>query len=326
MTHIPNLIARVLARLSTFGPVSVGASIPKDARPISEADDKEVADMDPQTGAPLAGDGTADGGEVEGGGDNKPQGGDAEESEDDEPDDKDGETSAQPSPDGGTTEGAQEANDGALRAASTAVRAAVDAVVAAPDTEAPGKMSVKFKPTITPAMMKAYEKAVEEGREAEGLSDLIGAALSEALESYDEKRVLPVETTVAEARRVSANNARISEWARKNPEDAKNPDLWAAMTKVYGEYAEKYGHRRADRISMDQLAVIARGELPATRGTKKGGKAEAEAQKRAAVGAGKTPGAIGSVRPKATTPTKGSVGHDGGAYREHLKSGSRDLW
>lgn len=322
--NIPNLIARLIARISTFGPAPVGAVIPKDARSIPEADDKEVADMDPQTGEPLAGDGSAEGGEVAEGSGDEPQGSGTEEEADEAADD--GDTSAQPSSEGGTTQGAQEANEGALRAAATAVRAAVDAVVAAPDTEAPGKMSVKFKPTITPAMMKAYEKAVEDGKEAEGLSDLIGAALSEALDLYDEKRVLPVERTVAEARRVAVNNERISEWARKNPEDAKNPALWAQMTKVYGAYAEKYGSSRADRVTMDQLAVIARGEIPGTKATKKSGAAEADAQKRAALGAGKTPGAIGSVRPKATAPAKGKVGHDGAGYREHLKQATRDLW
>lgn len=329
---ISNHIARFLNRISTFGPVSTGAVIPADARRVSESEDSVQPDMAPTTQGALAGDGSRQGDVAEGSEGNPSPGGDTNDGSADgqEPTggDGDGASSAEPSPDGGTAVEAQEADDGAVLAAAQAVRAATDALLASPDTESPAKMTVRFKPTITPAMLKTYEKQVEDGHEAEGLADLIGSAISEVIDAYDEKRVLPVEQTVAEARRTARNNERIAAWAQANERDAKNPDLWAQMKSIYDDRAAKYGKARADRITMEQLAIMAKGELPASKRTVKAPAkgSEADAQKKASLGATKTPGTLGVIRPKAQAPVKGKVGHEGEAYRRHLQSASRDLW
>lgn len=329
---IPRYITRLLSRISTFGPAPRGGVIPADARPISERDDNVEPDMAPTTQGALAGDGSRKGDVAEGSEDDSSPGGDTNDDAKDgqEPTDggDDGASSAEPSPDGGTAERAQEADDGAAQAAAQAVRAATDALLASPDTETPTKMRASFKPTITPKMMKEYEAKVEAGQEADGLSELIGAAISEVIDAYDEKRVLPVEMTVSEAKRIANNNERIAVWAQANKKDAENPDLWSKMKAIYDDRAFKYGKARADRITMEQLAIMAKGELPASkRNAKAPAKgSEAEAQKKAALGATKTPGTLGVIRPKAQAPAKGKVGHDGEAYRRHLQSASRDLW
>jgi hypothetical protein len=311
--HISNLIAR----LSFFGPVSAGATIPAGARPMKESDDNTPADMDPETvERNQAGDGSAGGGDVaEGSGsdDSQASGTDGE---------ADGETSGQPSSAGDTTSRAQKADDSVAQASAMAVRAAVDAVVASPDADAPGKMTVKFRPTITPEMIARYEKSVEAGKTAEGLADLVGECYSEMAAQYDEKRVLPIETATLEAQRVSKNNERIANWRDQNPEMAKDLPLWQAMGSIWQEYAAKFGVRRADRITLDQLAVMARGKIPG----KSSPKATAAAQKAEALAATKTPGTIGALRPQPAAGKKTAVGHDGNGYRNHLKSASRDIW
>lgn len=317
-----NRILRFLFGTPVFGGVSPGAGIPADAKPISEKDDTTEADMSPGEGDDSAGGGdpskvtTAEGSEE----DSSQDGGDNPDGED--------ASSRGPSGDRDTDDAATEVNEGVVRAAAATVRAAVDAVLASPDTDVPGKMAVKFKPTITKDMLTSYQKKVDAGEEAEGLADLIGAVLSEGFEIYDEKRVLPVEQTISEARRNATNDRRIAEWSRKNPDDASNPDLWQRMTEIYNENVTKYGARRADRVSMDQLAIIAKGELPANkRGRSKATPAsEADTQKRDAVGSTKVPGSIGTIRGRGNSVKKPNVGHSGDGYREHLKSGDRNLW
>jgi len=316
-------ITSLLARLSTFGPAPVnGAVIPSGAVAISEKDDDTEADMKPTTQQDE--DDQADGadGTVEGNASGDASGsGDAGDGT---------ETSTEPSPEGDTTEGAQEADDGVAHSYAQAVRAAVDGLMASPDTDAPREMSVAFEPTITDEMMKEYEAAVEAGNGKKALAKLMGSVVSEALGFYDKKRVLPVEITVDATRRDKVNDARIAEWGTKNPVDAQNTALWAKMTEVYRAYADKHGRYKADRISMEQLAIMAKGELsPAERKgakAKKPAESEPEAQKRQALGATKTPGTIGNVRPKAAGAPKPKVGHDGDAYRNHLKNESRDIF
>ena len=317
-----NPVLRFLFGTPMFGPVSPGAAIPADAKPISEGDDDATADMKPggqdedEAGGGTSGDGTgAEGSE----GDTSQDGGDTE----------DGDVSSRgPSGDQVTTDTATEVNDGVVKASAAAVRAAVDAVLASPDTEAAGRMTVKFKPTITKEMLADYQKKVDAGNEAEGLADLIGIALSEALEVYDEKRVLPVEQTVSEAKRNVSNDRRIAEWSRANPEDAANPDLWKRMVDIYNENVTKYGARRADRVSMDQLSIIAKGDLPSgKRGKVKApAQSEAETQKRTAVAANKLPGQLGNVGGKSNSTKKASSSPVGEGYRAHLQAQDRNLW
>lgn len=323
---ISRFVARFMARLSTFGPtVPNGSVIPSDAKPIPFKDDDVEMDMEPTTSP--AGDGADKSGTSAEGSESEDSQGSGDDDEDDESGD-DVDTSTGPS---GDDVPASEAEDSQLKMTAAAIEAAVDAVLSSPDTEAPGRMAVKFTPTITKQMMDEYQKDVDAGNEANGLAKLIGAALSEALEVYDEKRVLPIETTQSEARRNAANDKRIAAWAAANPQDAANPHLWQRMVERYNGYVAKSGARRADRVTMEQLAILAKADLPADKRKGAGAKGSPapstpESQKKAAIAAGKTPGSIGVVAPKATTPAKGKVGHEGAAYREHLKSGSRDLW
>lgn len=317
---IRRIVARMIARLSTFGPVSPGASIPADAKPIPESEDDAVLDTSKPTDRAGGGDDeddTAEGGEPKGS-----QGSGAD--EDDESDD--GDTSARPSDGDDTDPGATEADDGVLKAQASAVRAAVDALLSTPDDTPSGKLSVKFTPNITKEMIAEYEAEVEKGNTALALSKLMGAALSEAMELYDEKRVLPVEQTLAEAKRNAENDKKVAAWAAANKEDAANPDLWAKMVEIYNGFVSTKGARRADRVTMDQLAIMAKAELPAASRGKRAKAPTPEAQKKAALGAARTPGAIGVTKPKAAAPAKGKVGHDGEGYRAHLKQTSRDLW
>lgn len=323
--HTPNpirrIVARVIARLSTFGPVSPGAAIPADAKPIKESEDDAVLDTSPATDR--AGGGDEDDASAEGG---EPKG--SQGSGDDEDDESpDGDTSARPSDGNDTDPGATEADDGVLKAQASAVRAAVDALLSTPDDSPSGKLAIKFTPNITKEMIEEYEREVEKGNTAGALANLMGRALSEAMELYDEKRVLPVEQTLAEAKRNAENDKKVAAWAAANKEDAANPDLWAKMVEIYNGFVSTKGARRADRVTMDQLAIMAKAELPAaSRGKRAKTPATPEAQKREAIAAARTPGAIGVTKPKATAPAKGKVGHDGAGYREHLKQTSRDLW
>lgn len=318
-----NRILRFLFGTPVFGGVSPAAGIPADAKPISEKDDQTEADMSPGEEDDPAGGGSKDGASAEGSETDVSQ--DGGDGEGEEPADA---SSRGPSGTADTGRAATEVDEGVVKASAAAVSAAVEAVLASPDTEAGGRISVKFKPTITKEMLSSYQKKVDAGDEAEGLADLIGSVLSEALEVYDEKRVLPVETTVKEARRNAANDRRIAEWSRTNAEDASNPDLWKRMVEIYNEKVAKYGASRADRISMEQLSIMAKGDLPASkRGKAKAAPAaEAETQKAEALGSTRTPGSIGTIRGKANTPKKAAVGHAGDGYREHLKSGDRNLW
>lgn len=340
--NIAKAIHRILMRLSTFGPSAPSGTIPADARPISEENDPVDPDMGDGKGE-AAGSGDAKApkegadGDAEGSGQEDPQGSGTDDDADpqDGSDGEGGDTSTEPSPDAGTSAGATEAFDSAARVAAAAVRAAVDALVAQPDTGGPTKMNVRFTPTITSEQLKAYEAKVDAGKEAEGLSELIGSAVAQALSAYDENRVLPVEKTLDGMNVDRFNDQRIAAWEQANPEEAKDPALRQKMTETYVAMRDKLiqsgvtpaeAKRRLTRVGLDQLAIIARAEVPVAKGAAKkpAQKTDPQTQKREALGATRTPGAIATLRKETgKAPAKGK-GYDGASYRDYVKSQNRD--
>lgn len=332
--QITNLIRRFLARVSTFGPVS---AIPRDAKPLADAEDTVVPDMGAQGGKDEAGDAAPTGdGDAEGSAsEDDAQGGSGDE-EPDEPqagdEDPDADPSTEPSSGEDATAGATEAGIGVDPNIVAAVRAAVDVLVSQPDATVPSKMKFGFEPDITAEDFAQYEKDVEAGKGPQALARLLGKAVSEALGSYDEKRVLPMEVTLDTAKRDAVNDRRISAWAQANPGLRENDKLWSKMQEVYSRYAQtKGGRHAADRISMEQLAILAAAEAgiplapakPNGKGAKPASKPDPAAAKRAAVGATKTPGAIATLSRGGQRPAK-DKGYDGPSYRDYLKANKRD--
>lgn len=315
---IKTLIRNLFEHFSVLGPSSPGA-IPADARPIHESEDPTPVDDEPETvpassttnrdvetTVPHDADEGSDESTVD-----EPQGSA-------EPQDADG-TSTQPSPATSTEHGASEAAEGASDAIVSAVEAAIEALVSMPEAAAPTKRTFKFEPTITKEMMAEYEKSVESGDTAAALSKLLGKAVAEAFEVYDEAVVLPVLTKIQADKRESDNAKRVSQWSVRNPKRAADTALWTAMGEVYQSYATKYGASRADRISVDHIAILAEARLGRTR---KSGSQPATKAKAQALAAQRVPGSIGTTRPGRSAAK--AVPYAGNDYRQYLKATNRD--
>lgn len=291
---------------------------PGKGQELPEELDPTEPDMNPQTKG--AGDDTTD--PTESG---EPGSEDSESSPGSDPADG-GETSATPS-DGGEdpTAVATEAGAGSVNETIVAaLHAAIEAQMASAPEEDVRPRKIRFKPTITKEMLERYEKATNDGREAEGLSELIGMAIEEFGQALDGTIIQPMEKVVSEAKRKADNEARVAEWAAKNPKRANDTAMWRKMSEIYNRYATKFGRSRADRITVEQLVAAADAEN-GLRPSKPdaGGKAPAS-QKAAALAAAATPKGVGTIRSGKAPKSKPSVGYTGAGYREHLRSMQRD--
>lgn len=314
---VKTIIAKIAEHFTVFGPAPTGV-IPADARPLSEAEDPTEIDRNPttvptSTHSPESPD---EDGEDEGSAD--PEEGDAQDGADQE---APGGTSVPPSPSTGTDAGATEAADGASEAVVTAVRAAVEALVTLPEEAAPGKRTFQFQPTITKEMLADYEASVERGDTAAALSRLLGQAVAEAFEAYDERVVAPVLSKVQADRREASNKVKVSQWVARNPAKAADAELWQQMAKTYDFYARTYGPARADRISVEHIAILSAAALGRSAVGAGATKAASKA-KATALASTKMPGAIGTLR--AGKQTGKRAAYSGNEYRQHIKANRRD--